>query len=157
MITVIKQNILGKATVSYEGEILAYLPDGLVLEALWTLPTRDLGYARFEPGDRFTEYYYTDRWFNIFKITGASGIPKGWYCNIAEPARIFDDHIEQVDLFLDVWINSQGDPLILDEDEFALDTTLSAEQRQAARNGLQALLTLLASREEAFSSLATTV
>ena len=54
MITVIKQDTLGQAMLRYEGELLERRPNGLVLEALWTLPVRDLGYTRFEPGDRFT-------------------------------------------------------------------------------------------------------
>ncbi len=154
MITIVKQNTLGKTVLTYEGEIVARLVSGVVVQAFWTLPLRDLGYTQFEPGDRFTEYYYTDRWFNIFTIVSASGALKGWYCNIAVPARIFDDHIEQIDLLLDLWVNPQGESLILDEDEFADDTTLTAYQRQAAREGLQDLLQLVASRQEAFSPLA---
>jgi uncharacterized protein len=53
-----------------------------------------------------------------------------------------------------VWVNAQGDPLILDEDEFEADTTLTDEQRAGARAGLQALLALLATRQGAFAELA---
>ena len=154
MITVVKQNTLGEAVLEYRGEIVTHLASGLVIQATWTLPARDLGYVQFETGDCFTEYYYTDRWFNIFTITSASGVPKGWYCNIAAPARIFDDHIEQIDLLLDVWVDAQGNAQILDEDEFTQDQTLSVEQRQAAQQGLAALLELLANRQEAFAPLA---
>ncbi len=154
MITVIKQDPRGAEKIHYQGKIVERLVDGVVVEAVWTLPVKELSYARFEPGDRFTEYYYNDRWFNIFAITSAAGKRKGWYCNVAEPASIFEDHIEQIDLLLDVWVNAQGDPLILDEDEFDADTTLTDEQRVGARAGLQALLALLATRQEAFASLA---
>ena len=155
MITVIKQNPLGETRIQYQGEVIARLAHGVVIQAYWTHATNDLGYAQFEPGDRFTEYYYTNRWYNIFDIATADGTRKGWYCNVAEPAKIFDDHIEQVDLLLDVWVDSTtGKPLILDEDEFTADTTLSQEQRNSARKGLQALLALLAARVDAFASLA---
>jgi|SRR5450755_3001208 hypothetical protein len=154
MITVIKQDPRGAEKIHYQGEIVEQLVDGVVVEAVWTLPIKELSYARFEPGDRFTEYYYSDRWFNIFAITNADGTRKGWYCNVAEPAGIFEDHVEQIDLLLDVWVNAQGDPLILDEDEFDADTTLTDEQRAGARAGLQALLVLLTTRQEAFASLA---
>ena len=117
------------------------------------MPVRDLGYTRFEPGDRFIEYYYTDRWFNIFDIASADGVRKGWYCNIAEPAHIASDTIKQVDLLLDVWIDPTGRPLLLDEDEFAAATTLKDEQRIGAQQGLQALLHLLEVRAEPFASL----
>lgn len=137
----------------YQGEVIERSPTRVVIQAAWSNPPKDLGYTRFERGDSFTEYYYSDRWFNIFDILDSDGQRKGWYCNIAQPAVIFDDHIEQVDLFLDVWVDPQGKPLLLDEDEFAAAKTLNEEQRIGARAGLQILLQLLASHSEAFSSL----
>ncbi len=144
MITVIKLDPHGQLKTQYEGEILTQTAYQTVIQASWTSPTRDLGYTRFEPGDRFIEYYYTNRWFNIFDIASASGTRKGLYCNITEPAHIFGNRIEQVDLLLDVWVNPSGTPLILDEDEFAQALLISAEQRTGATQGLQALLHMLA-------------
>ena len=154
MITVTKKDVQGKPKIQYQGEVLERLSHGIVIQASWTLPKKELGYASFEPGDRFIEYYYTDRWFNIFDISSADGVHKGWYCNVAEPAVSSDDSIEQVDLLLDVWVNPNGETLILDEDEFAADTTLSDELRRRARQGLQALLQLIAARQEMFLRLA---
>src|SRR5579871_1086473 len=98
MITVIKQDPAGKEITRYQGEIVQQSADETVIEAYWTRPAKDLGYSRFEPGDRFIEYYYADRWFNIFDVISPDGTRKGWYCNVAEPARIYSDHIEQIDL-----------------------------------------------------------
>jgi len=156
MVTVIKQNPLGETKLRYSAELLMRLTHGVVVAASWTLPVRDLGYTVFEPGDQFTEYFYTDRWFNIFAITRSDGTCKGWYCNVAEPAHIDDDTIEQIDLLLDVWVSPQGKPLILDEDEFAADTTLTPEQRIGAQHGLQAIVHLLATRQEMFASVGAT-
>lgn len=154
MITVVKRDPQGKELIRYYGDHPQRLANGIVIEADWTQAARDLGYTRFETGDHFTEYYYTDRWFNIFDIYSQSGIRKGWYCNIAEPALIFEQQIEQKDLLLDVWISPQGEPLILDEEEFTSYQGLSAEQRAGAQQGLHELLQLLATQQEAFSSLA---
>ena len=153
MITVVKQNPLGEAQIRYSGEIIERLAHGVVIHARWTTPERDLGYTVFKPGDQFTEYYYTDRWYNIFDIMRSDGTRKGWYCNVAEPAHIHDEVIEQIDLLLDVWVDPQGKALILDEDEFVADTTLTQAQRIGAQHGLQALLQLLAARQEVFASL----
>ena len=153
MITVVKQNPLGEAKIQYTGEIVERLADGVVISAYWRHATKDLGYTTFEPGDQFTEYYYTDHWFNIFDISASNGARKGWYCNVAEPAKIYDDHIEQIDLLLDVWVNPDGTPLILDEDEFDADTTLTEQQRKGARQGLQHLLELIAERSKPFSEI----
>ncbi|GHO43163.1 DUF402 domain-containing protein [Ktedonospora formicarum] len=153
MITIIKQSPQRRETIRYQGEVVEQLPNGLLIQAYWTLPTRDLGYVCFEKGDSFLEYYYIDRWFNIFAIAHPDGKPKGWYCNIAEPAYISDTSIEQVDLLLDVWININGKHIILDEDEFAQATNLSEQQRQGAQEGLEALLHLLHTQQAPFTTL----
>ena len=150
-ITVNKLNSLGEIKIQYQGEIIERLEDGIIIKAYWQHPLKDLGYTCFEPGDRFIEYYYTHRWFNIFDISIASNERKGWYCNIAEPADIYSDHIKQKDLLLDVWVDPWGTPLLLDEDEFGVDTTLDDEQRQGARQGLHDLLQMIANEIAPFT------
>lgn len=150
MVTVVKLNTAGEARIQYEGEIVKHLVDGVIIQAYWKQATKDLGYVCFEPGDRFTEYYYNDRWYNIFDIASADGQRKGWYCNIAQPASIFDERIEQVDLLLDVWVDPRGVPLVLDEDEFEADNTLSPELRKRAQDGLRELLEMIAAQKQPF-------
>ena len=154
MITIVKLDPLGAEKIRYTGEVISRSQYGVVVQAYWTMNERDLGYTCFEPGDRFIEFYYTDRWFNIFDIAPKEGPRKGWYCNITEPACIMDTIIEQVDLFLDVWVDPTGKTLILDEDEFTAATMLSTIQRLRAQQGLQTLLDMIEKRQEVFSSLA---
>jgi len=151
MITVVKLSPRGETKIQYQGEVVEHLSHGVIIQAYWSHPTKNLGYVSFEPGDRFIEYYYTDRWYNIFDIASTQGVRKGWYCNIAEPAILFEDRIEQVDLLLDVWVSPEGETLILDEDEFAADTTLTTRQRNGARQALQELLQMIADQQGAFS------
>jgi uncharacterized protein len=150
-VTVVKLNPAGEAKIQYQGEVIQETRDEVVLLAYWKMAAKDLGYTIFEPGDQFTEYYFRNHWFNIFDIADARGRRKGWYCNIAEPAVIAENRIEQVDLFLDVWVDPAGNIQILDEDEFAADTSLSEKQRQGARQGLQDLLQRIAEQEEPFN------
>ena len=75
-----KLNSQGQVVVSYPADVARRLPSGVVLHARWTRKTHDLGYTVFETGDHFTEYFYTDRWHNIFEIrSGSDGTLKGWY------------------------------------------------------------------------------
>lgn len=150
MVIVVKLDPQGREKIQYPAEILAHLEKGIVLDAHWTLPRKDLGYTVFEPGDHFIEYYYTDRWFNIFAIATPEGRRKGWYCNVAAPAQIGAERLEQIDLLLDVWVDPAGQALILDEDEFAADGTLTAQQRQGAERGLQELLATIAAHDGPF-------
>ena len=154
MITIVKLDPSGAEKIRYTGKVISRSQYEVVVQASWTMEERDLGYTRFKPGDRFVEFYYANRWFNIFDIAQEDGPRKGWYCNVTEPAHITETSIEQVDLLLDVWVDPTGKILILDEDEFAATTTLSETQRLHAQQGLQALLDMIEKRQEVFSSLA---
>jgi predicted RNA-binding protein associated with RNAse of E/G family len=150
-ITVQKLNSRGQVIVSYHAELAERLPNGIVLHAVWTWPLRDLGYTAFEPGDQFTEYFYTDRWHNIFAIRShETGRLKGWYCNIARPASISTEIVAAEDLILDVWVAPDGSWQVLDEDEFAADHTLDQPTREAALSALDMLLAQIAAREPPF-------
>jgi protein associated with RNAse G/E len=151
MITIIKLDPAGREKTRYKGTVLEHLAHGIVIRATWTHPDRDLGHTCFQTGDQFVEYFYSNRWFNIFAIANKEGVHKGWYCNIAEPARISTDTLVQVDLYLDVWINPVGETLLLDEDEFEAATLLNEQQRSGARQGLQELLRMLEARQEVFA------
>ena len=89
--------------------------------------------------DRFVEYYYTDRWYNIFVIYDRDdGALKGWYCNIGKPAVIGDGVVSYVDLALDLWVSANGKQAVLDEDEFEA-LALDDESRRGALQGLNDL------------------
>jgi uncharacterized protein len=151
-ITVVKLDTRGRVKLCYPAAVVERRPHSIVVRSAWTLPPRDLGCARFEPGDRFTEYYYTNRWFDVQEVVGADGRRKGWYCDIAEPTVVAGERVSLVDLELDVWVSAAGAPLILDEEEFAR-SPLSDAQRTGARQGLQALLAMLAARRDGFATL----
>ncbi|MGZ6387694.1 MAG: DUF402 domain-containing protein [Ktedonobacterales bacterium] len=146
-----KLNTRGEVSVAYEAEVAETLPSGVRLEARWMRPTLSLCYTIFETGDRFIEWYYTDRWYNIFEIHGTDGSLKGWYCNVAEPATITGNVIACRDLLLDLWVSPDGSMLVLDEDEFAADTELDAETRAAAVTALDELQRMARASEAPFS------
>lgn len=149
-----KLNTRGEVVISYDAELAERLPDGVRLDARWTRPPLPLGYTTFETGDRFTEWFYTDRWYNIFEIRTAAGILKGWYCNIAEPATITADTVACRDLLLDLWVLPEGHTRVLDEDEFAADTALDAATRAAAERALAELIERIHMRVAPFDRIA---
>src|SRR5260370_6900244 len=98
MITVVKLSPRGEIKIKYQGEVVEHLSHGVIIQAYWSHPTKNLGYVSFEPGDSFIEYYYTDRWYNIFAIATTQGVRKGCYCHIPEPPFLFKHHLYQVAL-----------------------------------------------------------
>jgi protein associated with RNAse G/E len=138
-IKVQKKNPAGKVTYEYEGVLLRRDEHSIVLEALFDRADMPFLDVVFKTGDRFVEYYYTDRWYNIFAVHDRDdGNVKGWYCNIGEPAIFEDGTVSYIDLALDLWVSSSGKQTVLDEDEFAaLD--LSEPSRIGALQGLEEL------------------
>ncbi len=150
-----KLNTRGEVVVTYTGELIERLSDGVVLAARWERSPLPLGYTTFETGDRFIEWYFTDRWYNIFEIASAAGTRKGWYCNVTEPASVGDGIISCRDLLLDLWVAPDGTLRVLDEDEFAADTTLDPPTRARALAALDELRALVERRAPPFDRLST--
>jgi len=114
----------------------------LFFTAVFERDGRDLGYVRFEKGDVFYEWYYFDRWYNVFQVYSAAGDLKGWYCNVTAPANVSGDELTFVDLALDLWVWPDNRRLVLDEDEFEelVRTQYSREDALAARSALTELI-----------------
>ena len=155
-ITVRKLDLNGEQIWSYSGIILEHGPEHVRLEARFSRDTMELGYTIFEKGDRFVEWFFADRWYNIFEVHSVRDDRiKGWYCNITKPALIGDGVVSAIDLALDVWIGTDGSILVLDEDEFA-GLHMTEVDRHAALKALQELKELARDRRPPFDGLGAT-
>lgn len=153
-VTIHKLNGHGQSVVSYTGEVVERFPGGVRVEAEWVRPPLELGYTRFEPGDRFTEWYFSDRWYNIFEIrSGGTGALKGWYCNMATPAAVVGDIVSYQDLVLDLWVGPEGATRVLDEDELDADASLDEQTRVRARLALEEVQELVHARKAPFDAI----
>ena len=152
-IAIQKLDTRGRLVTSYAATVVERFAGGVLLDARWERPTLALGYTTFETGDRFREWFYSDRWHNIFEIATGDGDLKGWYCNVAEPATITATVIRCRDLLLDLWVAPDGAMLILDEDEFAADDTIDTATHAQALAALGELQKLVAARETPFDKI----
>lgn len=138
-ITVFKLDHEGRELLRYSGIVLERGETWVQLEAHFSLADRDAGYVVFRRGDRFVEWYYTDRMYNVFQVHDVDDDHlKGWYCNICNPAVIADHEVRCEDLALDVWVTPSGDVQVLDEDEFAA-LPIDSETRKRALVALDKL------------------
>ena len=102
----------------WSGRVVERSDQLIVLEAYFNRDRRDLGYVVFERGDLFIEFYFLDRWYNVFQIYSAEGLLKGWYCNITKPAVLHERELHFTDLALDLFAYPDGTSLPLDVEEF---------------------------------------
>jgi protein associated with RNAse G/E len=151
--TIEKRNHHGKPVFSYTGEVVELTKHHACVIAVFGRDDVNAGYVIFRKGDVMTEWFYTDRWYNIFRLQDVDSQQlKGWYCNITRPAVIAEKSLHADDLALDVFINPTGDFMLLDEDEFAA-LELSAEERAQALAAVEDLRGRVMRREETFAEI----
>lgn len=137
-----KKDPAGEVKYEYEGVLIHHDERSITLEALFDRNDMPFMDVVLRNGDRFVEYYYTDRWYNIFVIYDRDDERiKGWYCNIGMPADFEDGIVSYVDLALDLWVSADGKQTVLDEEEFE-NLGLNREMRESALKGLEELKTL---------------
>jgi protein associated with RNAse G/E len=153
-IVVRKLDTRGRLVTSYPATVIERFTNGVLLAARWERPPLALGYTTFATGDHFREWFYSDRWYNVFEIAGSDGALKGWYCNVAEPATFTATEIRCRDLLLDLWVSPDGAALVLDEDEFAADEAIDAPTRAQALTALAEVQGLVAGRKPPFDRIA---
>ena len=64
------------------------------------------------------EYYWLDRWYNIFQFHEPDGELRNFYCNISEPPKLFKNILDYVDFDIDILVWKDFSYEILDLEEF---------------------------------------
>jgi protein associated with RNAse G/E len=149
-ITVEKRNYKGETVIRYDGVIIDQGDTWVCLRAIFERKAANLGFVTFQPGDVFIEWFYTNRWYNIFQVHEGNGPHlRGWYCNITRPAEISDNRVVADDLELDVFVMPNGAVILLDEEEFSA-LELPIEERMAALRAIETIRSRVSAREAPF-------
>ncbi len=135
-ITVIKLDEEGEEKLRYDGVVLDRGRTYIKLEARFQIEEVQVEGLTFRKNDRFVEWFYSDRWYNIFEIHDRDDDHlKGWYCNFTRPALFEEGAISAEDLALDLLVYPDGDYVILDQEEYrGLD--LPQEEKSQVRRAL---------------------
>lgn len=113
----------------------------------------DLGIIR--RGTVSYEYYWLDRWYNVFRFHEPDGEFRNYYCNINIPPRFQDGILDYVDLDIDVLVWPDGSFKILDRDEFEVNSIkfqYPAELREASERALNEVLHLIETSQFPFNT-----
>ncbi len=70
------------------------------------------------------EFFWLDRWYNIFRFHEPDGSLRNFYCNIGFPPRIDSDSVSYVDLDIDILVWKDYSFEILDMEEFESNSLL---------------------------------
>jgi protein associated with RNAse G/E len=101
-----------------------------------------------------TEYYWLDRWYNVFRFSDDTGTLKNFYCNVNQPPS-YDGHVlSYIDLDIDVLVAPDLTYKILDLDDFEANATAyayPADVQANAHGALEELTKLIEARAFPFN------
>lgn len=106
------------------------------------------------PGTLSIEYYWLDRWYNIFRFIQPAGELRNFYCNINVPPVLQENVLSYIDLDIDILVAPDFSYSILDEDEFAINAerfNYPTEIRRRSLEALEELVVLIETRAFPFS------
>jgi len=101
----------------------------------------DLGFIA--KGTVSYEYYWLDRWYNVFRFENTDGSFRNFYCNINMPPTFRDSVLDYVDLEIDIVVWPDGMVNVLDEDDFAANAALFDYPDEVVANARTAQLELI--------------
>jgi protein associated with RNAse G/E len=111
----------------------ATFPEEVVHDLLGTIPS----------GTRSLEYYWLDRWYNVFRFAQPNGELRNYYCNVNVPPTLAGGVLSYVDLDLDILVDPDLSYRILDVADFEKNIAVYGYPEEVQANAQQALRELV--------------
>lgn len=112
---------------------------------------KDLGII--EKGTVSYEYYWLDRWYNIFRFHEPEGDLRNFYCNVNMPPTFENEILDYIDLDIDVLVWKNFSFEILDLEEFESNSSkfnYSKTIIENAKKSLEDLIQMINQRQFPF-------
>lgn len=147
-ITVYSRKFDGRIHRSWHAILAAREGSLVVLEGVFVEEVRHPILGTIEKGTLSTEYFWTDRWYAVFRFRAASGQLRNYYCNINTPPLLEEGALSFVDLDIDVLVNPDFSYQILDEEEFEEHARLYDYPLQFRTRTMEALKEIISAIEK---------
>jgi protein associated with RNAse G/E len=106
-------------------------------------------------GTLSVEYYWLDRWYNVFRFLAPGGVLRNFYCNVNKPPSFDGQILSYIDLDIDVVVEPDFSFSVLDLDEFernVLRYDYPLEIQISARSAVDELIGLIQARAFPFNN-----
>ena len=126
----------------------------LVLDAVFEDEIEHDLLGTISSGTISTEYYWLDRWYNVFRFSNPDRELKNYYCNVNQPPSFDGRVLSYIDLDIDVLVAPDLTYKVLDVEDFEVNARryFYPEEVQAnARRALTDLTGLIESRAFPFT------
>ena len=111
----------------------------LVLDAVFENEIEHDLLGTISSGTISTEYYWLDRWYNVFRFSDPDGRLKNFYCNVNQPPVFDGDVLSYIDLDIDVLVAPDLTYKILDVEDFEENAKRYDYPNDVLANARQAL------------------
>ncbi|PYS32644.1 MAG: hypothetical protein DMF75_11455 [Acidobacteria bacterium] len=125
----------------------------LVLDAEFEYEVQHDLLGPIESGTRTIEYYWLDRWYNIFRFMNQNNATRLYYCNVNMPPSLRDNMLTYIDLDIDVLVQPDFSYQVLDLDEFEENANrygYSEEVKSKARAAVDELVSMIVAHQFPF-------
>ena len=105
-------------------------------------------------GTTSIEYYWLDRWYNIFRFAQPTGELRSYYCNVNVPPTFDGQVLSYVDLDIDILVEPDFSYRIVDLEDFELNAEryrYSSGTQTNAKGALRELVSLIETRSFPFT------
>jgi uncharacterized protein len=126
----------------------------LVLDAEFESDVQHQLLGDIQSGTRSVEYYWLDRWYNIFRFLNEDGQTRLFYCNVNMPPTFDGNTLSYIDLDIDVLVQPDLSYQILDLEEFqanAVRFNYSSEVKSSAHAAVGEVTTMIEARQFPFN------
>ena len=114
----------------------------LVLDAVFEDVVKHDLLGTIAPGTISTEYYWLDRWYNVFRFSDPDGQLQNYYCNVNQPPTFHEHVLRYIDLDIDVLVAPDLTYKILDVEDFEENARRYAYPDEVQANAHRALAEL---------------
>lgn len=136
---IIAQKLNGKINRSWNCELVKKSDSLLEFVGIFDISIDHQVLGHIARGTYSHEYYWTDRWYNVFRFHQPDHKFMFYYCNINLPPVVEENILTYTDLDIDIIIRPGKDPEVLDMDEFDENKKRFNYPRSTISNALKAL------------------
>src|SRR5260370_37782765 len=91
----------------------------IVLDAAFEFDVQHHLLGDIQRGTRTIEYYWLDRWYNVFRFLEGDGSTRLFYCNVKTPPKFGNELLTYIDLDIDIPVQPDFSNQVLDLEDFS--------------------------------------
>lgn len=152
-VTVLVRKYNGTEHRRWQAHIVEQRNSLIVLEGVFEGEVEHDLMGRITSGTRSVEYYWLDRYYNVFRLTEQSGRFRSFYCNISTPAELENGVLTYVDLDIDILVEPDFSYRVIDLDDFETNVVKQGypeEIQRRAQDALSELISMIETRQFPF-------